>query len=75
MKRIIRIQDELQEGATYIFHFWEQGSEFTKERVSKNMKLIKKYENFALFAHPSGLQETFDYWTIRKMMNGETITR
>lgn len=71
----LQTRNELKEGETYTFEFFEQGENYLKEKIKKKVRLLKKYRHFALFEYESGIRESFDYWTIRKMLNGEAIER
>lgn len=72
--RKLRTRNALQEGEVYTFRFWQKEEKYKKE-VKIRIRLIKKYRHFALFEHPSGIRECFDYGAVRKMMNGEILEK
>lgn len=66
--RKLQIRNKLKEGKTYTLKIWKQSENGYKEQISKRVRLLKRYQHFALFEHTSGIRECFDYGTIGKMM-------
>lgn len=61
---------QLVEGETYTLIFTVQESA-KKVKKKKRMRLLKCYPNHAEFKDEKGIQRSFRYWDIEKLLLGE----
>lgn len=61
---------QLVEGETYTLIFTVQESA-KKEKKKKRMRLLKCYPHHAEFKDEKGIQRSFRYWDIEKLLLGE----
>lgn len=62
----------LEEGEVYTLIFVETNNTRKKQRKKKKrMKLLKCYGHHAVFEDAKGMQHSFRYWDIEKLLLGE----
>ena len=63
---------KLIEGEIYTMIFLERLDATKKTRaVKRRMRLVKCYRHHAVFESPAGIQQSFRYWDIKKLLAGE----
>lgn len=63
----------LIEGEVYTMVFLERLDGTKKTRaVKRRMRLVKCYRHHAVFESPVGIQQSFRYWDIKKLLAGES---
>ena len=65
---------KLVEGEVYTFKFSEieEGKKKQKKKQKKKrMRLVKCYKYHAVFESPTGVQQSYRYWDIEKLLLGE----
>ena len=63
---------KLQEGETYTLIFVAQKSASEKKiKMKKRMRLLKCYRNHAVFEDDKGMQHSYRYWDIERLLLGE----
>ena len=71
-ENITREQLKLKEGEAYALIFIERPEEGGKmKRIKKRMRLIKCYRHHAVFEGAKGMQHSYRYWDIWKLLSGE----
>lgn len=71
-ENITREQLKLKEGEAYTLIFIERPEEGGKmKRIKKRMRLIKCYRHHAVFEDAKGMQHSYRYWDIWKLLSGE----
>lgn len=63
---------KLQEGETYTLIFVAQKSASEKKiKMKKRMRLLKCYRHHAVFKDDKGMQHSYRYWDIERLLLGE----
>lgn len=63
---------KLQEGETYTLIFVVQKSASEKKiKMKKRMRLLKCYRHHAVFEDDKGMQHSYRYWDIERLLLGE----
>lgn len=63
---------KLQEGETYTLIFVVQKSASEKKiKMKKRMRLLKCYRHYAVFEDDKGMQHSYRYWDIERLLLGE----
>lgn len=64
---------KLKEGETYTLIFIERPEEGKKRvKIKRRMRLIKCYRHHAVFEDIKGMQRSYRYWDIEKLLLGES---
>lgn len=61
---------KLVEGEVYTFKF-SKTEEGEKKQKKKRMRLVKCYKHHAVFESLMGVQQSYRYWDIEKLLLGE----
>lgn len=73
VENVTRESLRLEEGEVYTLIFIERPEEGGRmKRIKKRMRLIKCYRHHAVFEDTKGMQHSYRYWDIGKLLLGES---
>lgn len=71
-ENVTRESLRLEEGEAYTLIFIERPEEGGRmKRIKKRMRLLKCYRHHAVFEDTKGMQHSYRYWDIGKLLLGE----
>ena len=71
-ENVTRESLRLEEGEVYTLIFIERPEEAPKRvKIKRRMRLIKCYRHHAVFEDKKGMQHSYRYWDIGKLLLGE----
>lgn len=73
VENVTRESLRLEEGEVYTLIFIERPEEGGRmKRIKKRMRLLKCYRHHAVFEDTKGMQHSYRYWDIGKLLLGES---